>query len=120
LIEYAPNLAFPVTHVLYVDHSHDNGRALYQLAYQLDLEDIVAKRADSRYEDDLKVLSSIKLDFGYIGAGLPIRNVFPEPASTEDPATGDWGSIRTTLSLVQKEKTVFYIASLAAIGGGWK
>jgi hypothetical protein len=56
-------------HVLYVDHSHDNGRALYQLAYQLDLEDIVTKRADSRYEDDLKVLSSVKLESGLEAKG---------------------------------------------------
>jgi bifunctional non-homologous end joining protein LigD len=36
-------------HVLYVDHSQGNGTALYRLACQLDLEGIVAKRADSRY-----------------------------------------------------------------------
>jgi hypothetical protein len=50
------------------------------------------------------------------GAGLPIRNVFQEPGSTADPANGGWGSIRTTLPFVQNGKTVFYIASLAALG----
>jgi ATP-dependent DNA ligase len=39
-------------HVLYVDHSRGNGTALYRLACPLDLEGIVAKRADSRYEDN--------------------------------------------------------------------
>jgi hypothetical protein len=39
-------------HVLYVDHSRDNGTALYRLACQLDLEGIVAKRADSIYDDN--------------------------------------------------------------------
>jgi bifunctional non-homologous end joining protein LigD len=39
-------------HVLYVDHSRGNGTALYSLACQLDLEGIVAKRADSTYEDN--------------------------------------------------------------------
>ena len=39
-------------HVLYVDHSRGNGTALYRLACQLDLEGIVAKRADSRYKDN--------------------------------------------------------------------
>jgi hypothetical protein len=40
------------THVLYVNHSRGNGTALYRLACQLDLEGIVAKRADHRYEDN--------------------------------------------------------------------
>jgi len=39
-------------HVLYVDHSRGNGTALYRLACQLDLEGIVAKRADSKHEDN--------------------------------------------------------------------
>jgi bifunctional non-homologous end joining protein LigD len=39
-------------HLLYVDYSRGNGTALYRLACQLDLEGIVAKRADSRYEDN--------------------------------------------------------------------
>jgi|SRR5688572_4439166 len=48
-------------HVLYVDHSHGNGSALYRLACQLDLEGIVAKRADSKYEDNPNVRSWIKI-----------------------------------------------------------
>ena len=43
-------------HILYVDHSRGNGTALYRLACQLDLE-IVAKRADSRYEGNPHVWS---------------------------------------------------------------
>src|SRR5688572_5561096 len=48
-------------HVLYVDHSRGNGTALYRLACQLDLEGIVAKRADSRYEDHPNVGNWIKI-----------------------------------------------------------
>jgi bifunctional non-homologous end joining protein LigD len=48
-------------HVLYVDHSRGNGTALYRLACQLDLEGIVAKRADSRYEDNPNIRNWIKL-----------------------------------------------------------
>src|SRR5688572_29747377 len=38
-------------HLLYVDHTRGSGIELYRLACQLDLEGIVAKRADSIYED---------------------------------------------------------------------
>jgi bifunctional non-homologous end joining protein LigD len=38
-------------HILYVDHVKGAGRRLYSLACQLDLEGIVAKPANSRYED---------------------------------------------------------------------
>jgi bifunctional non-homologous end joining protein LigD len=48
-------------HVLYVDHTRGNGTALYRLACQLDLEGIVAKRADSRYEDSPNVRHWIKI-----------------------------------------------------------
>ena len=48
-------------HVLYVDHSRGNGTALYRLACQLDLEGIVAKRADSIYEDNPNVRHWIKI-----------------------------------------------------------
>jgi bifunctional non-homologous end joining protein LigD len=48
-------------HVLYVDHSRGNGTALYRLACQLDLEGIVAKRADSRYEDNPNGRNWIKI-----------------------------------------------------------
>jgi bifunctional non-homologous end joining protein LigD len=48
-------------HILYVDHSRGNGTALYRLACQLDLEGIVAKRADSRYEDNPNVRNWIKI-----------------------------------------------------------
>ena len=49
------------SHVLYVDHSRGNGTALYRLACQLDLEGIVAKRADSQYEDGLNSRNWIKI-----------------------------------------------------------
>ena len=39
-------------HVLYVDHTRGSGTELYSLCCQLDLEGIVAKRADSPYEDN--------------------------------------------------------------------
>ena len=42
-------------HLLYVDHTKGAGTELYHLAFQLDLEGIVAKRADSLY-DDIKPL----------------------------------------------------------------
>jgi bifunctional non-homologous end joining protein LigD len=48
-------------HILYVDHSRGNGTALYRLACQLDLEGIVAKRADGRYEDNPNVRNWIKI-----------------------------------------------------------
>jgi bifunctional non-homologous end joining protein LigD len=48
-------------HVLYVDHSRGNGTALYHLACQLDLEGIVAKRADSIYEDNPNARHWIKI-----------------------------------------------------------
>lgn len=38
-------------HILYVDHTRGAGSELYQLVRQLDLEGIVAKRADSPYDD---------------------------------------------------------------------
>ena len=38
-------------HVLYVDHTRGAGKELYELAYLLKLEGIVAKRADSPYEE---------------------------------------------------------------------
>ena len=40
------------SHVLYVDHMRGRGTNLYRLACQLDLEGIVAKKADSPYEDN--------------------------------------------------------------------
>ena len=48
-------------HILYVDHSRGNGSALYRLACQLDLEGIVAKRADSPYEDNARSPHWIKI-----------------------------------------------------------
>jgi len=39
------------THGLYVDHTKGAGTELYRLACQLDLEGILAKRADSPYEN---------------------------------------------------------------------
>ena len=48
-------------HVLYVDHSRGNGTSLYRLACQLDLEGMVAKRADSRYEDSPNGRNWIKI-----------------------------------------------------------
>ncbi len=38
-------------HMLYVDHTKGAGTELYRLACQLDLEGIVAKRADSQYQE---------------------------------------------------------------------
>jgi bifunctional non-homologous end joining protein LigD len=39
-------------HLLYVDHTRGGGRRLFELACKLDLEGIVAKRADSPYTDN--------------------------------------------------------------------
>ena len=39
------------SHVLYADHTRGSGTELFRLACQLDLEGIVAKRADSPYEE---------------------------------------------------------------------
>ena len=39
-------------HVLYVDHMRGSGTKLYHVACQMDLEGIVAKRADSPYEEN--------------------------------------------------------------------
>jgi len=47
------NLAVPLSPCPLCRPSRDNGTALYRLACQLDLEGIVAKRADSPYEDVL-------------------------------------------------------------------
>ena len=41
----------PSTHALYVDHTQGAGTELYRLACQLDLKGIVAKRADSPYDN---------------------------------------------------------------------
>jgi bifunctional non-homologous end joining protein LigD len=48
-------------HILYVDHSRGNGTALYRLACQLDLEGIVAKRAESPYTDSTNERYWIKI-----------------------------------------------------------
>ena len=48
-------------HMLYVDHTKGAGTELYRLACQLDLEGIVAKRADSIYEDNPNSRNWIKI-----------------------------------------------------------
>jgi bifunctional non-homologous end joining protein LigD len=48
-------------HMLYVDHTKGAGIELYRLACQLDLEGIVAKRADSPYQDNPAVRTWIKI-----------------------------------------------------------
>jgi bifunctional non-homologous end joining protein LigD len=48
-------------HVLYVDHAKGAGRKLYELACQLDLEGIVAKRENSPYEDNDRTPHWIKI-----------------------------------------------------------
>ena len=48
-------------HVLYVDHTRGSGTELYRLACQLDLEGIVAKRANSPYEDNAETPHWIKI-----------------------------------------------------------
>jgi len=48
-------------HIVYVDHTKSAGMTLYQLACQLDLEGIVAKRADSPYEDNVQQPHWIKI-----------------------------------------------------------
>ena len=48
-------------HVLYVDDSKGAGSKLYQVACQLDLEGIVAKRADSPYIDNAQEPHWIKI-----------------------------------------------------------
>jgi bifunctional non-homologous end joining protein LigD len=47
-------LPTPSPHLLYVDHTKGAGTELYHLACQLDLEGIVAKKADSPYDDKAK------------------------------------------------------------------
>lgn len=48
-------------HVLYVDHTRSSGTELYRLCCQLDLEGIVAIRADSPYEDNERSPHWIKI-----------------------------------------------------------
>jgi bifunctional non-homologous end joining protein LigD len=48
-------------HILYVDHTKGGGTNLYRLACQLDLEGIVAKKADSPYEDNERQPNWIKI-----------------------------------------------------------
>lgn len=48
-------------HVLYLDHTRGNRSELFRLACQFDLEGIVAKRADSRYEDNPNSRNRIKI-----------------------------------------------------------
>ena len=48
-------------HVLFVDHTQGSGRELFRLACQLDLEGIVAKRANSPYEDNARNPHWIKI-----------------------------------------------------------
>lgn len=42
------------SHLLYVDHTRGAGTELYKVVRQLDLEGIVAKRIDSRYDENGK------------------------------------------------------------------
>jgi len=44
-----------------VDHTKGTGRLLYDLACELDLEGIVAKRADSLYEETSNSRSWLKI-----------------------------------------------------------
>jgi bifunctional non-homologous end joining protein LigD len=48
-------------HMLYVDHTRGAGTELYRLACQLDLEGIVAKRANSPYEENERTPYWIKV-----------------------------------------------------------
>jgi len=48
-------------HVLHVDHTREAGTDLYKVACQLDLERIVAKRIDSRYEETGAIGQWIKI-----------------------------------------------------------
>jgi bifunctional non-homologous end joining protein LigD len=49
-------------HMVYVNHTRAVGTELYKLACQLDLEGIVAKRIDSRYEENGKTGQWIKIN----------------------------------------------------------
>src|SRR5215204_605083 len=48
-------------HVLYVDHTTGAGRRLFELACEMDLEGVVAKRADSLYEETANCGNWIKI-----------------------------------------------------------
>jgi bifunctional non-homologous end joining protein LigD len=48
-------------HMLYVDHTKGAGTELYRLACQLDLEGIVAKRADSQYDQEMNGTTWIEI-----------------------------------------------------------
>ena len=48
-------------YALYVDHTRGAGTDLYQLAYRFDLEGIVAKRADSLYDDHATTATWIQI-----------------------------------------------------------
>jgi bifunctional non-homologous end joining protein LigD len=61
-------------HLLYVDHTKGAGTELYRLACQLDLEGIVAKKADSPYDDMAK------------GNWIKIKN----PSYSQKEGRGDW------------------------------
>ena len=61
-------------HLLYVDHTKGAGTELYRLACQLDLEGIVAKKADSPYDDMSK------------GNWIKINN----PSYSQKEGRGDW------------------------------
>jgi bifunctional non-homologous end joining protein LigD len=61
-------------HLLYVDHTKGAGTELYRLACQLDLEGIVAKKADSPYDDMAK------------GNWIKIKN----PSYSQKEGRGEW------------------------------
>src|SRR5688572_10886658 len=61
-------------HLLYVDHTKGAGTELYRLACQLDLEGIVAKKADSPYDDMAR------------GNWIKINN----PSYSQKEGRGDW------------------------------
>jgi hypothetical protein len=62
-------------HVLYVDHTRSTGTELYRLASQLDLEGIVAKRANSSYENNERAPHWIKIkNPAYSQIGLVISD----------------------------------------------
>jgi ATP-dependent DNA ligase len=46
---------------VYVEHTKGSGQRLYELACQLDLERIVAKRADSPYDNNARTPHWIKI-----------------------------------------------------------
>jgi len=90
-------------HVLYVDYSRGNGTALFRLVCQLHLEGIMAKWADSRYEDNPNDRKWIKTKNPAYSQKEGREDLFKRGGTNSfrfhsDPLTSYWRRLRNGLT----------------------